>query len=170
MHAATGEAGFTAAEGNDAGNFHLAMRAVIKVFARHFSARSQRQRVAGFFFGDSEGGAGLPPFFAMRGEAAFRVARVGHEMRHFVQESLAQFAGKIEQAGVELYSEPPGAGATGRGAQARVPAEAQVYGQHGQAEMACQHPCFVLHHPQNLCGITGMQGGLRRLRARWSNQ
>lgn len=146
------------------------MRAVINVPARHFSARSQGQGVAAFFSGNSEVGAGTPPFPPMRGEAAFRVTRMGHEMRHFVQESLAQFIGEAEQAGIELYLNPLGTGPPGRGAQSCLPAEAQVDGQHGQAELTRQHPCLTFHHPQNLHGIADIQGGRQKRQTKLSNQ
>jgi len=153
--AATGKAGFGAAERTDPGDFAAAMRAMVMMTALDATRRGQREGVAAFFAIQAEVAARLTPFGSVRIDETARMAGVGDEMREFVEEGAGQFLGESEQAWVEQDDGAIEARESGSGAQARVPMQGDARGETREFETQGPGPRFVFHLLQDFGRMRG---------------
>jgi len=149
-----------APERTHAAHFAAALRAMVDMLAFDVTWRCERKRMATFLAGQSKIGASEAPFGSVRIDETAGIARVGDEMRQFVEKRAGQFLGKSEQARIEQNHRAIEPRQTRGGAQPRVPMQRDTRGQVRKLEARSPRARLILQLPQHFRRMrgAGLQG------------
>jgi len=170
MDAAAGQAGLRATERTHSPHFAPALRAMINILPSDPAGCGQRQTMATPFVGQTKITASIAPLGSVWIDHASGIARVGHEMRQFVQKCAGQLLGKSKQPRVEQNHGAVEPRQSCCGAQPRVPVQGDAGSEARQLEARRPNARLAFHAPQHFRRVEG--AGLERARRhtlRWSN-